>query len=193
VILYCATTNPGKVAEFRLAGSQNLIIEPLPGMRDIPVCEETGVTFEENAVQKALYYGTYQDWVFAEDSGLEVDALGGAPGVYSARFSGSDATDESNNRLLIDRLGSKTDRTGRYVCVIALTRAGELVKTFRGMVEGEILPEPRGMNGFGYDPLFYYPPFGATFGEVSASQKQTVSHRGAALKQLAAYLKSEQC
>ena len=113
--------------------------------------------------------------------------------VYSARFSGSDATDESNNRLLIDRLGSKTDRTGRYVCVIALTRAGELVKTFRGMVEGEILPEPRGMNGFGYDPLFYYPPFGATFGEVSASQKQTVSHRGAALKQLAAYLKSEQC
>ena len=87
MILYCATTNPGKVAEFRLAGSQNLIIEPLPGMRDIPVCEETGVTFEENAVQKALYYGAHQEWVFAEDSGLEVDALGGAPGVYSARFS----------------------------------------------------------------------------------------------------------
>jgi XTP/dITP diphosphohydrolase len=190
VILYCATTNPGKVAEFRLAGSADLIIEPLPGMRDIPVYEETGVTFEENAVQKALYYGIHQEWVFAEDSGLEVDVLGGAPGVYSARFSGPDATDESNNRLLLDRLAAKTWRTGRYVCVIALAHAGKLVKTFRGSVEGEILLKPRGTNGFGYDPLFYYAPFGGTFGEVSASQKQTVSHRGAALQQLVAYLKS---
>lgn len=191
MILYCATTNPGKVAEFRLAGSGNLVIEPLPGMCDISVCEETGRTFEENAVQKALYYGNHQEWVFAEDSGLEVDALGGAPGVYSARFSGPDATDASNNRLLLDRLAVKTERTGRYVCVIALAHAGKLVKTFRGTVEGEILLESRGTNGFGYDPLFYYPPFGGTFGEVSASQKQTVSHRGAALQQLVAYLKSE--
>ena len=188
--VYCATTNQGKIAEFRMAASPELRIEPLPGLAAIPPCDETGFTFEENAIQKGLYYGAHSDgWVFAEDSGLEVDALGGAPGVYSARFAGEDATDAANNALLLERLAESGVRTARYVCVIALVRAGELQDTFRGTVEGEILREPRGDNGFGYDPLFYYAPFGCSFGEVSRERKQTVSHRGAALRLLSNRLK----
>ena len=159
-------------------------------LREIPVCDETGVTFEENAIQKALYYGAHTSGLlFAEDSGLEVDALGGEPGVYSARYAGPDATDEANNALVLKRLGSSAQRAGRFVCVIALVQAGQLVQTFRGTVEGEILTGPRGPNGFGYDPLFFYPPFGCSFGEIPAAQKQTVSHRGIALKLLVEYLK----
>lgn len=173
-----------------MAASDDLVIEPLPGLRDIPPCEETGSTFEENAIQKALYYGAHaEQYLFAEDSGLEVDALGGEPGVYSARYAGTEATDEANNRLLLQKLGSAAQRTARYVCVIALVEAGVLVETFRGTVEGELLMSPRGDNGFGYDPLFYYAPFGCSFGEVSRERKQTVSHRGVALQKLLTYLK----
>jgi XTP/dITP diphosphohydrolase len=190
VTLYCATTNPGKIAEFRMATSDDLVIEPLPGIRDIPPCEETGATFEENAIQKALYYGAHtHGYLFAEDSGLEVDALGGEPGVYSARYAGTDATDEANNRLVLKKLCSSAQRTARYVCVIALVEAGVLVETFRGTVEGELLTSPKGDNGFGYDPLFYYAPFGCSFGEVSRERKQTVSHRGVALQKMSTYLK----
>jgi XTP/dITP diphosphohydrolase len=190
VIVYCATTNQGKIAEFRMAAAAGLTIEPLPGIRDIPVCQETGSTFEENAIQKALYYGVHtREYLFAEDSGLEVDALDGAPGVYSARYAGPDATDEANNRLVLQRLGSSARRSARYVCVIALVEAGVLIKTFRGTVEGELLTSPRGANGFGYDPLFYYPPFGCSFAEVSREEKQTVSHRGKALEKMVSYLK----
>jgi XTP/dITP diphosphohydrolase len=189
VIVYCATTNPGKIAEFRMAASRQVAIEPLPGLSDIPVCEETGSTFEENAIDKALYYGAHaHGYLFAEDSGIEVDALGGEPGVYSARYAGPDATDEANNQLVLKRLGSSTERSARYVCVIALVRDGKLVQTFRGTVEGELLPEPRGTNGFGYDPLFYYPPFGCSFGEVARERKQAVSHRGAALREMLSFL-----
>ena len=188
--VYCATTNPGKIAEFRIAASAGIGIEPLAGLRDIPVCDETGSTFEENAIQKALYYGAHTPgWLFAEDSGLEVDALGGEPGVYSARYAGPGAGDEENNARVLERLGTSAERTGRFVCVIALVYAGQLVQTFRGTVEGEILFEPRGDAGFGYDPLFFYPPFGCSFGEVPRERKQTVSHRGAALRLLVDYLK----
>jgi XTP/dITP diphosphohydrolase len=173
-----------------MAASPELRIEPLPGLSTIPPCDETGSTFEENAIQKALYYGAYSDgWLFAEDSGLEVDALGGAPGVYSARFAGEAATDAANNALLLQRLADSDVRTARYVCVIALVRGRELQDTFRGTVEGEILRKPLGNNGFGYDPLFYYSPFGCSFGEVSRERKQTVSHRGAALRLLSNRLK----
>jgi XTP/dITP diphosphohydrolase len=189
VIVYCATTNSGKIAEFRMAASAKVIIEPLPALSDIPVCEETGSTFEENAIQKALYYGPYTaGYLFAEDSGLEVDALGGEPGVYSARYAGPDATDDANNQLVLKRLGSSTQRSARYVCVIALVRDGRLIQTFRGTVEGELLPEARGSNGFGYDPLFYYPPFDCSFGEVARERKQAVSHRGAALRKMLNFL-----
>jgi XTP/dITP diphosphohydrolase len=190
VIVYCATTNQGKIAEFRMAAADGIAIEPLPGMRSLPVCEETGSTFEENAIQKALYYGTHTGaYLFAEDSGLEVDALGGEPGVYSARYAGPDATDEANNRLVLERLEGSLRRSARYVCVIALVQAGVLIGTFRGTVGGELLTSARGVNGFGYDPLFYYSPFGCTFGEVTGERKQTVSHRGEALQKMLSYLK----
>jgi XTP/dITP diphosphohydrolase len=190
VTVYCATTNAGKIAEFRLAASDEIAIEPLPLLRDIRVCDETGVTFEENAIQKALYYGAHTPgWLFAEDSGLEVDALAGEPGVYSARYAGPNATDDANNALVLQRLGSSPQRTARFVCAIALTHGGRLIETFRGSVEGEILHEPRGIHGFGYDPLFYYPPFGCSFGEAPRERKQTVSHRGAGLRLLTDYLK----
>ncbi len=186
MILYCATTNPGKLREFQLAahvfGRDRLTVETLPGFRDLPKVEETGDTFEANAVQKALAYSRHAPGLlFADDSGIEADALGGAPGVRSARYAGEQATDEDNNRLLIEQLRGAQNRRGRFVCVIALAEAGTLIKTFRGVVEGEILEAPRGQNGFGYDPLFFYPPFGSAFGEVSAERKMMVSHRGRAL------------
>jgi len=166
-------------------------IELLPGFRDIPVCVEDGQTFEDNAILKARHYGQYTSaLLFAEDSGLEVDALGGAPGVYSARFSGLDATDEENNRLLLKRLKGVENRAARYVCVIAVVDGGELRKLFRGVVEGSIANEPRGSGGFGYDPLFYHPPFGATFGEVDAERKFEVSHRGSALRAMLDWLRA---
>jgi XTP/dITP diphosphohydrolase len=194
VTIYCATTNAGKIAEFRLVSEfvsrDAFTIEPLPGLHTLPQCEETGSTFEENAIQKALCFGAPSTGlVFAEDSGLEVDSLGGEPGVYSARYAGPGATDAANNALLLSRLGDSLNRSARFVCVIALARGGSLIQTFRGSVEGEILTSARGEHGFGYDPLFYYPPFGCSFGEIPREQKQTVSHRGAALKQLAAFVK----
>ena len=181
--IICATTNRGKLREFWMKAGVE--VEPLPGLESIPACGETGSTFEENAIQKALYYGAYTDgFLIAEDSGLEVEALGGAPGVFSARFAGPDATDEDNNRLLLEKLGETRDRVARYVSVIALTRAGRIVATFRGEVEGEITLQPRGANGFGYDPLFFYRSFGCTFGEASPERKHAVSHRGRALDEL---------
>ena len=189
MLVYCATTNAGKLREFRAAAKEAFTVEPLPNLRSIEAPEETGATFEENAILKARYYGAFTgELLFAEDSGLEVDALGGAPGVYSARFSGPGATDDANNAALITALQEKPNRTARYVCVIALVRGTEVLSTFRGTVEGQITHEPRGSGGFGYDPFFFYPPFDATFGEVSTERKQTVSHRGAAFRQMKAYL-----
>ena len=188
--VYCATGNPGKLREFRLAaGLSGVTVETLPGLAAIPPCEETGANFEANAILKAEYYGSRgSGLLFADDSGIEVDALRGAPGVYSARFAGASATDEANNCLLLEKLKGATDRTARFVCVVALADSGRVLRTFRGTVEGQILPEPRGPNGFGYDPLFYYPPFGCSFGEAAPERKMTVSHRGNALRALFQYL-----
>jgi XTP/dITP diphosphohydrolase len=181
--LYGATKNPGKLREFEA--------DPVPDLASIAPPDETGNTFEENAVLKAVYYSHFADeHVFADDSGLEVDALQGAPGVYSARFAGPDATDDDNNRLLLSRLRDVDNRTARYVCVIALAYRGDVIGTFRGEVEGRIVDEPRGQNGFGYDPYFYYPPFGCTFGEATHDQKQLVSHRGQALRKMREFLKT---
>jgi len=186
VTAYCATGNPGKLREFQLAAQQGgFQVETVPGLADMPPCEETGATFEANAIPKAEYYGQRAPGLlFADDSGLEVDALGGAPGVYSARFAGPGATDEANNQLLLERMRGVRDRSARFVCVIALVNGGRLMETFRGAVEGQILEEPRGPHGFGYDPLFYYPPFGCSFGEAAPERKLTVSHRGGALRAL---------
>lgn len=179
--IYCATTNPGKLREFEA--------EPLPNLASIEPPEETGATFEENAAQKAIYYSTFSDdFVFVDDSGLAVDALNGAPGVYSARFAGPGATDDDNNRLLVQKLRKVKNRAARYVCVIGLARRGKLIATFLGEVQGCILDEPRGANGFGYDPYFFYPPLDCTFAEATPEQKQSVSHRGQALRRMRAYL-----
>lgn len=194
MILYCATSNPGKLREFMLAAERlaagRFTFTPLAG---IEPCVEDGVTFEENACRKAVHYSRYAPGLlFAEDSGLEVQALAGAPGVYSARFAGPQATDADNNRLLVQRLQGAADRTARYVCVVALAERGHVLATFRGQVEGRIVDAPRGVHGFGYDPHFYYEPFGCTFAEAAPEQKLLVSHRGQAVDAMLRYLLGRQ-
>lgn len=188
--IWCATGNPGKLREFQLAGALLAIdIEPLAGLKEIAAPEETGATFEENACLKAEYYSRFvPGLLFADDSGLEVDALGGEPGVYSARYAGPHATDSQNNELLLQRLGENPARSARFVCVIALAENGVVRQTFRGEVEGDILLAARGPGGFGYDPLFNYPPFGCSFGEVDGPKKFGVSHRGNALRALLTFV-----
>lgn len=195
--LYCATGNPGKLREFRLAAENAPVeIELIPDFRQIPPCVEDGATFEENAIIKARHYAAaFQPkdsggpaLVFADDSGLEVDALGGEPGVYSARYCGRHGDDEANNRLLLERLRGVENRTARFVCAIALAEGSRLVGVYRAAVEGRIIDEARGAGGFGYDPLFFYPPFNRTFGEAGAQEKFGVSHRGQALRAMLAKL-----
>lgn len=193
--LYCATGNPGKLCEFRMAaGAAPVDIELLPGFPQMPPCVEDGATFEENAVIKARHYARLAQsaipglLLFADDSGLEVDALAGAPGVYSARYCGHHGDDLANNRLLIENLRGVENRSARFVCAIALVEGDKLRGVFRGAVEGVIVDEPRGSGGFGYDPHFYYPPFNCTFGEANAAQKFAVSHRGQALRAMLAAL-----
>lgn len=189
-MVYCATGNAGKLREFRLAAQQfGVAIQELPGLADLTPCEETGRTFQDNAILKAKYYGVHAPGLlFADDSGLEVDALDGAPGVISARYAGPGATDALNNALLLGNMRGRENRRARFVCVIALADHGRLIRTFRGVVEGELLDAPRGEGGFGYDPLFYYPPYGRGFGEVSTDEKMAVSHRGKALTAVFRYL-----
>jgi XTP/dITP diphosphohydrolase len=189
MIVYCATSNPGKLREFQLA-APDFDVRPLP--HKVPPPDETGDTFEHNAMEKAVYYGQHvEGYLFADDSGLEVDALGGAPGVQSARYAGEHATDTANNDLLLRNLTGSTDRTARFVCVIALVKDGQPVKTFRGSVEGRILEAPRGTGGFGYDPLFYHEPFGCTFGEAPIGDKMLVSHRAQALSAMFSFLREQ--
>jgi XTP/dITP diphosphohydrolase len=185
--VFCATGNAGKLREFQLA-APDFDVQRLPV--SVPAPEETGDTFEANAAEKAVAYGKHiAGYLFADDSGLEVDALNGEPGVRSARFAGEHTTDQANNALLLERLRGIENRTARFVCVIALVNNGQLVKTFRGAVEGRILDGPRGTGGFGYDPLFFYAPFGCTFGEAPIERKMTVSHRALALGAMFNYLR----
>ncbi len=187
MIVRCATSNQGKLREFQLA-APDFDVRSLDSVPEAP--EETGDTFEANAIAKAEYYGQFTpDYLFADDSGLEVDALGGAPGVLSARYAGENATDADNNRLLMERLAGQENCTAQFVCVIALVKGGKLVRTFRGTVEGRIVDSPRGEGGFGYDPLFFYEPFGCTFGEVPVDRKMQVSHRAAALQAMFTFLR----
>ena len=187
MIVYCATGNPGKLREFQLA-APDFDVRALP--KSVSPPEEHGDTFEANAIEKAVAYGRYTGgYLFADDSGLEVEALGGAPGVHSARYAGDNATDASNNALLLERLRGVDNRTARFVCVIALILDGKLVKTFRGAVEGRVIDEARSLGGFGYDPLFYCPFFGCTFGEATIDQKMQVSHRARALAAMFTYLR----
>jgi len=190
--LHCATTNPGKLREFQQAASHfgaGIKIESVAGLRLLPAPAETGSTFRDNAILKAEYYSRHcQGLLFADDSGLSVDALEGAPGVYSARYAGEYAGDKANNERLIASMRGKTQRSARFICVIALARDGELIQTFDGLVEGEILEQERGGLGFGYDPLFFFPPYGCTLAEMDESRKMSVSHRGAAIEKMLRYL-----
>jgi XTP/dITP diphosphohydrolase len=189
--LVLATRNQGKVRELKsyLAGLP-VNVHTL-GELSLPPVEETGPTFEENARIKALHYSRLTDMlVLADDSGLEVDALSGQPGIHSARFGGPGATDPQRVRELLRRLEGTDweDRNARFVCVMVMAQKGAVVQTFRGQVDGIIGFEPRGTSGFGYDPIFYYPQAAKTFAEMAPEQKQRVSHRGIALAQCARYL-----
>ena len=186
--LTCATGNPGKLREFRTAaGNDNLDLELLPNYKLLPEAVEDGATFAENAIKKALHYSPHASGLlFADDSGLEVAALSGAPGVYSARFSGPGATDASNNVLLLEKMRGVANRGARFVCAIALVEGPRVVGVYHGAVKGAILEEPRGTGGFGYDPLFYCPAYGCTFAEATAEQKLALSHRGQAFRAMLA-------
>jgi XTP/dITP diphosphohydrolase len=196
MILHACSSNASKLAEFSLAAEQagsEFQILPLPGLKQIAPPEETGETFEENAVSKALYYSRFsEELVFADDSGLEVDALGGAPGILSARFAGLEATDEENNTLLLKSMADGVPREARFVTAIALAKAGKLITVAHGNVTGDILTEARGTGGFGYDPLFFYPPLDRSFAELSDAEKFAVSARGNATRNLLRWLKATQ-
>ena len=194
--IYLATSNPGKVREFREAAQAlTVALDPLPGLADLTPPIENGATFEENARIKAEYYSRFAtgELVLAEDSGLAVDALKGAPGVHSARYaavlqsgvaSNQNSNDQANNKALIsqlERLGGNP-HPGKYVCVIAVARNGATLATFTGEAAGELRTVPQGTHGFGYDPLFYFPALGQTFAELSLEQKREHSHRGKAFR-----------
>jgi XTP/dITP diphosphohydrolase len=190
-----ATSNAGKLRDFAGAASVHGIeIDGIPNFSSLPLAVEDGHTFEENARKKAEEYSRYVpgEIVVADDSGLEVDALHGAPGVHSARYAAdqphladANTDDAMNNARVLRELKDVPwdKRTGRFVCVLVAARDGRTVQTFRGVAEGIILDVPRGTNGFGYDPLFYFPQIHKTFAELSAEEKSKYSHRGAAFRQ----------
>ena len=194
--LFVATTNPGKIREIRqlLAGLPFDLLT-LDAWPHVTAPEETGQTFEENARAKALYYAAATgELTVAEDSGLAIDALDGAPGVESARYGGADLPYPAKFALIHDALRAKhaagdtrTGNTARFVCAVALAQGERILFETRGTVEGEIAAEARGSGGFGYDPIFFYPPFGQTLAEAG-DRKAAVSHRGEAFRALAAFL-----
>jgi XTP/dITP diphosphohydrolase len=192
--LLLATQNPGKLAEMRVlvTGLPFHVLGPREvGIDDAP--EETGSTFLENAVLKARHYASRSGLMtVADDSGLSVDALDGGPGLYSSRFGGEGATDADRNRLLLERLRDvpDTERGARFTSAVAVARDGAVLFEAIESVEGRIARELRGANGFGYDPLFFFPPFGRTFGEVPHEEKDRVSHRGKAFARLRVFLES---
>jgi len=194
-----ATSNPGKLRDFAGAGAAHGIeIAGIPHFSSLPLVVEDGQTFEENARKKAEEYSLCVpgEIVVADDSGLEVDALAGAPGVHSARYAAdqphladANTEDEANNARVLRELKDipPERRSARFVCVLAAARDGKILQQFRGVAEGIILDAPRGTNGFGYDPLFYFPEIHKTFAELSAEEKAQYSHRGAAFRQFLAW------
>jgi non-canonical purine NTP pyrophosphatase, rdgB/HAM1 family len=189
-----ATSNPGKMRDFAgAAAAHDVVISNLPNFSSLQPVIEDGATFEENARKKAEGYSVAApgELIVADDSGLEIDALGGAPGVHSARYAAGEASaapgnacDDANNARVLSELAdvAPQQRTARFVCVLAAARDGRTLRTFRGAVEGFILEAPRGQNGFGYDPLFYIPKIGKTLAEITAEAKAQFSHRGEAFR-----------
>jgi len=200
VRLFLASSNPGKLAEYRaLAEAARPVLSPdtgialvlLPGFDSLPAFEEDAPTFAENAAGKALHYSRFcEGLVFADDSGLIVPALGGAPGVLSARYAGPRASSEERNAKLLSELrgASGRERAAYFVCAIALTERGRAKAIVTARVDGEILAAPRGDRGFGYDPVFYISELGKGFAEISSDEKNEHSHRGRAFRKLLAFL-----
>jgi XTP/dITP diphosphohydrolase len=186
--LILATRSAHKSREFRELLGDDFNISDLSSYPAIEMPDETGATFAENAILKAITVSKdrqLQNWfVVADDSGLEVDALGGAPGIYSARYAGEPASDGANIDKLLRELGNVATRSARFRCVIALARAGNVLGTFEGLVEGEIVDPPRGTGGFGYDPVFQPVGFQKTFAEVASESKNRISHRANAITRL---------
>ena len=198
-----ATSNPGKLRDFAgAAKAHGVEVSGLPDFASLPTVVEDGTTFEENARKKAEFYSRSAPGyvVLADDSGIEIDALNGAPGVHSARYAAEEphkaefnTDDEENNaRVLRELKGIRPEkRTGRFVCVIVAARNGATLATFRGEAEGVILEAPRGTGGFGYDPLFYFPPIKKAFAELTPEEKAQYSHRGAALRKFLAWIDAQ--
>jgi XTP/dITP diphosphohydrolase len=189
--LVVATTNPGKLREIRaLLEGIPFDLVTLAVWPDVAAPDETGATFEANARAKARYYAAATgELTVAEDSGLEIDALSGAPGVHSARFGGAHTPYPVRFALIGDALRARgaVASPARFVCALALVTGGEVLFETRGTVEGTIAPVPKGEGGFGYDPIFYYPPFGRTLAEAG-DEKAAISHRGKAFRALRSFL-----
>lgn len=194
--LLLATHNAHKAREFHELLGQNFDVLDLSAFPGIVLPKEAGRTFEENAVLKAIAASQHrpvQDrhlLVLADDSGLEVNALGGEPGIFSARYAGENATDQENVSKLLRELSLKRDRAARFRCTLALVREGKLTKTFEGVVDGAIVDLPRGFAGFGYDPVFVPDGFDKTFAELSPELKNQISHRARAVRKLRAALQA---
>lgn len=187
--VYAATKNKGKIKEInKILQDAGIVCESFPNMEDV---EETGETFEENAKIKADYLSSKlkDEYVISDDSGLSCEALGGAPGVYSARYAGNHGDDEANNKKLLQEMQNKDNRNCKYECVIALSKNGKTIKTFYGEIKGSVAFEERGSGGFGYDPLFMLPN-GKTMAEIEIDEKNKISHRYIALNKLMEYLAS---
>ena len=195
--ILAATTNKHKIQEFQdmlnaSADSGRVCIISPDTIKGFPKIIEDGKSFEENARIKAGQAARYADMAaFADDSGLEVMALGGAPGIYSARYAGENATYPEKMAKLLDELKNSDDRRARFVCVIALAYRGDIVETFRGEVTGRIAPEPRGTQGFGYDPIFIPDGYDKTFGELGEEVKSKLSHRARAFALAAEFVHRE--
>jgi XTP/dITP diphosphohydrolase len=190
--LFLATRNPGKAEELQeILGPHGFAVVGPDRIRQLAAPVEDGSTFRANAVKKALHYSRLVDLpVLADDSGLEVDALDGRPGVRSARLGGPSASDADRVRLILSQLERVPweDRTARFRCVIAIAWQDEVLEEFEGAVEGRIAFEPAGAAGFGYDPIFYHEVMGRTFSELTSEEKHSVSHRGQALERAVGWL-----
>lgn len=188
--LVFATGNPHKVKEVNELLGEEFSVKSLKDIGCFEELPETNPTIEANAIQKAQYvFEHYHLDCFAEDTGLEIEALGGEPGVYSARYAGEEKSDEANIQLALKKLEGKNDRSARFRTVVALVLDGKFY-TFEGIAEGSIRPEKSGEGGFGYDPIFQPNGYGITFAEMTSAEKNKISHRGKAIRQLVAFLKS---
>jgi XTP/dITP diphosphohydrolase len=190
--VFLASSNPGKLREYRvLAGDSPIELALLPSFSEIPPFEETAPTFAENSAGKALHYSRFATGtVLADDSGLVVPSLGGAPGVFSARYAGPGASDADRVQKLLREMTALTgdDRKARFVCVTTLAQNGRFIAVFSDSVDGVIATAPHGSEGFGYDPVFFFPQLGRTYAEITREEKNQYGHRGRAFRKAIVFL-----